>query len=71
VHLARIDPVRNMRRFFGFDVQPDLFGGFSVVKERGRISARRRITDEWRMTVAQAFAALQRQAKRKRRRGYQ
>jgi predicted DNA-binding WGR domain protein len=24
VHLARIDPARNMRRFYRLDVQPDL-----------------------------------------------
>jgi len=33
VHLARIDPARNMCRFYRLDVQPDLFGGFAVVKE--------------------------------------
>jgi hypothetical protein len=32
VHLARIDPARNVRRFYRLDVQPDLFGGFAVVK---------------------------------------
>jgi predicted DNA-binding WGR domain protein len=37
VHLARIDPARNVRRFYRLDVQPDLFGGFAVVKEWGRI----------------------------------
>jgi WGR domain len=42
VHLARIDPSRNMCRFYRLDVQPDLFGGFSVVKEWGRIGVGRR-----------------------------
>jgi hypothetical protein len=32
------------------DVQPDLFGGFAVVKEWGRIGARGRMMDEWHMT---------------------
>jgi hypothetical protein len=40
VYLARIDPARNMRRFYRLDVQPDLFGGFAVMKEWGRIGAR-------------------------------
>jgi predicted DNA-binding WGR domain protein len=71
VHLARIDPARNMCRFYRLDVQPDLFGGFTVVKEWGRIGARGRMMDEWHMTEGQALAALQRQAERKRRRGYQ
>jgi predicted DNA-binding WGR domain protein len=30
---ARIDPARNMRQFYRLDVQPDMFGGFAVVKE--------------------------------------
>jgi WGR domain len=31
-------------------MQPDLFGGFAVVKEWGRIGARGRMMDEWHMT---------------------
>ena len=71
VQLARIDLARNMRRFYRLDMQPDLFGGFAVVKEWGRIGARGRTMDEWHMIEAEALAALQRQAERKRRRGYQ
>ena len=71
VHLARIDPAGNMCRFYRLDVQPDLFGGLAVLKEWGRIGARGRMMDEWHMSEAQALAALQRQAERKRRRGYQ
>jgi predicted DNA-binding WGR domain protein len=50
VHLTRIDPARNMRRFYRLDVQPDLFGGFAVVKEWGRSGARGRMVGEWHMT---------------------
>jgi len=39
VHLRRIDSVRNMRRFYRLDVQPDLFGGVLFMKEWGRIGA--------------------------------
>ena len=48
-----------MCRFCRLDVQPDLFGGFAVVKEWGRIGARGRMMDEWHTTEAQALAALQ------------
>jgi predicted DNA-binding WGR domain protein len=41
-----------MCRFYWIDVQPDLFGGFAVVKEWGRIGARGRMMDEWHMTEA-------------------
>jgi predicted DNA-binding WGR domain protein len=71
VHLARIDPARNVCCFYRLDLQPDLFGGFAVVKEWGLIGTRGRMMDEWHMTEAQALAALRRQAERKRRRGYQ
>jgi predicted DNA-binding WGR domain protein len=71
MNLHRIDPARNMRRFYQLDVQPGLFGGFAVMKEWGRIGGRGRMMDEWHMTEAEAVAALQRQAERKRRRGYQ
>jgi len=70
VHLRRIDPARNMRRFHRLDVQPDLSGGFAVAKESGRIGARGRMVGERHPAEAQALAALQRQAERKRRRGY-
>jgi predicted DNA-binding WGR domain protein len=70
VTLHRIDPARNMRRFYSLDVQPDLFGGFVVVKEWGRIGARGRIVDELHATEDLAATAMWRQAERKRRRGY-
>ncbi len=46
VHLRRIDPKRNMRRFYRLDVQPDLFGGVLLFKERERIGARGRMVTE-------------------------
>jgi len=70
VHLRRIDPTRNMRRFYRLDLQPDLFGGVLLMKAWGRIGARGRIVVEPYETEALATAALQRHADRKRRRGY-
>ena len=46
VHLRRIDPKRNMRRFYRLDVQPDLFGGVLLFKEWERIGARGRMVTE-------------------------
>jgi predicted DNA-binding WGR domain protein len=37
VTLYRVDPARNMRRFYRLDLQPDLFGAWCVVREWGRI----------------------------------
>jgi predicted DNA-binding WGR domain protein len=39
VHLRRVDPTRNMRRFYRLDVLPDLSGGVLLVKEWGRTGA--------------------------------
>ena len=35
VQLRRIDPTRNMRRFYRLDIEPDLFGGVRLVKAMG------------------------------------
>ncbi|WP_027155202.1 WGR domain-containing protein [Mesorhizobium sp. WSM2561] len=37
VHLRRIDPSQNMRRFYTLAIQPTLFGGASVIRNWGRI----------------------------------
>ncbi len=68
--LRRIDPARNMSRFYRLDVQPDLFGGFLLLKQWGRIGAYGRIKAERYDAEAPALDALQRHAERKRRRGY-
>lgn len=68
--LHRIDPTRNMRRFYRLDIECDLFGGFLLMKQWGRIGARGRIMAERFESEAPALATLQKQADRKRRRGY-
>ncbi len=70
VHLSRIDLARNMPRFYRLDVQPDLFGGILLVTEWGRIGAHGRMVAEPYDSEALAAVALQRQAGRRRRRGY-
>jgi predicted DNA-binding WGR domain protein len=70
LELRRIDAARNMRRFYRLDVQPDLFGGFLLVRQWGRIGARGRIVAERFDHVALAAQALAQHAARKARRGY-
>jgi predicted DNA-binding WGR domain protein len=70
LHLRRIDPSRNMSRFYRLDVQPDLFGSVSLVKEWGRIGAQGRMVVECYDTEALAADALRQHADSKRRRGY-
>jgi predicted DNA-binding WGR domain protein len=37
VTLYRIDPARNMQRYYHLDIQPDLFGSHCLIHEWGRI----------------------------------
>ena len=39
MHLRRIDPDRNMARFYTISVQPNLFGEWSLLREWGRIGS--------------------------------
>ena len=43
VHLRRIDPDRNMARFYTMSVQPTLFGEWALLREWGRIGSAGRI----------------------------
>jgi predicted DNA-binding WGR domain protein len=70
VHLRRIDPTRNLRRFYLLDVRHDLFGCVLLIKGWGRIGAHGRLVAEPFDSEALAAKALQLQADRKRKRGY-
>lgn len=70
LHLRRSDPCRNMARFYELDLQPTLFGECSLVRCWGRIGTAGRRRAETFVTPAQAQAALQLWARRKRRRDY-
>ncbi len=37
VILRRVDPARNMARFYRMQMQPTLFGGVTLIREWGRI----------------------------------
>ena len=70
LELRRIDPARNMRRFYRLDIEADLFGGFLLVRQWGRIGARGRVVAERFDDATLAAAALAQHAARKARRGY-
>lgn len=70
VELRRIDPVRNMRRFYRLGIEPDLFGSALLMKEWGRIGTRGRVVAERYDNAALAAVAMRRQADCKRKRGY-
>jgi len=70
ISLRCIDSSRNMRRFYRLDIQPDLFGGFLLMKQWGRIGVNGQIKAERFDDEAPALAAMHLQAAKKQRRGY-
>jgi predicted DNA-binding WGR domain protein len=69
--LFRTDPSRNIRRFYIMDVRPDLFGAWCFIREWGRIGRAGQMRADPFTTEQEAWTALERQSRRKARRGYQ
>ena len=68
--MRRIDPSRNMARFYVLSLQPTLFGETSLVRHWGRIGTRGREKIELFEKTADAASVLDKLAARKLRRGY-
>lgn len=71
LHLKRIDLRRNTRRYHRMVVQPDLFGGASLVQEWGCIGVPGRLCRELHRDEGQAITQLMKLADLKCQRGYQ
>lgn len=71
LRLTRIDPALNMRRFYRLALQPDLFGGCTLIREWGRIGRGGQIKRETFASEARAVDALIEMQRRKARRGYE
>ncbi len=70
VLLHRMDPGRNMARYYAMSVETTLFGGSSLVRNWGRIGTRGRRKIELFEDKAAAEHAMHRLVKMKCRRGY-
>jgi len=68
--LYRIDPARNMSRFYTLSVQPNLFGGHSVLRSWGRIGSGGRLRVDFYNDETAAGVARDRLVTAKRKRGY-
>jgi predicted DNA-binding WGR domain protein len=68
--LRRIEPQKNMYRFYALVLQPDLFGTVSIVKEWGRIGQPGMVRHEVFSDEAAAQAALVLRMQKKIGRGY-
>jgi predicted DNA-binding WGR domain protein len=71
MHLTREEPSRNIRRFYSMMVQPDLFGGASLIREWGRIGQAGQVRIDLHADEGCAVDALAGLAQAKRKRGYQ
>jgi len=70
VHLHRIDPGRNMARFYSLEVERDLFGRVVLVRRWGRLgTAGKTRLDEY-LGEGEAMATLEALQAAKRRKGY-
>ena len=70
VVLRRIDAAKHMSRYYRLDVQPDLFGRSSFVREWGRIGRPGQVRRTPYPSPAEAEAAIKKQCRAKERRGY-
>lgn len=70
IHLHRVDPAINMRRFYSLSLQPNLFGGVSVIRNWGRIGTNGQAMIETFDEPEEAHRALKRLEAMKKRRGY-
>ncbi len=68
--LKRVDPGRNMNRFYHLSVEPTLFGGFGVRRIWGRAGTRGRSRLDLFADAPSALAHRQQLAAQKHRRGY-
>jgi predicted DNA-binding WGR domain protein len=71
IHLVRIDSEKNVARFYKLDVQPSLFGDWSLVREWGRIGQPGTVHFEVHGTRGAADIALIAKWFEKQKRGYQ
>lgn len=70
VYLRRIDPDRNMRRFYALSIDRDLFGKVCLITEHGRIGSGGRVISRTFATEREAMALFDRTRLQKQRRGY-
>ncbi len=70
VHLRRVDPARNMARYYGLSIRRNLFGEWELVRAWGRIGRRGQARSAVYATELAAAAALDRQQRVKEQRGY-
>lgn len=69
-HLVRTDAARNVHRFYRLDIQSDLFGTVSLIREWGRIGQPGTVRIATFANMGAAASDLAEALARKKRRGY-
>lgn len=70
MHLQRIDPAKHMARYYLLSVQPNLFGGHSVIREWGRIGSPGQVRIDLHENEGEARTAYEQLVRDKLKRGY-
>lgn len=70
LHLRRVDPSRNMARFYCLEISASLFGDHALVRRWGRIGHQGRQIIELHTDRDSAMHAFAHYARQKRQRGY-
>jgi predicted DNA-binding WGR domain protein len=68
--LQKRDSKRNQHRYYVLDIQPHLFGGWSLIREWGRIGQPGRVGIDLSDSLEEAAQALSSKQRQKQRRGY-
>jgi len=68
--LRRVDPSRNMARFYALSIERSLFGEAILVRRWGRIGTHGRRREMWFGRAERALSALEELRRAKERRGY-
>lgn len=69
-YLTKKNPEKNQRRFYGLHLAPTLFGGWSVVREWGRIGSQGTIKTDFFDSEDEALEAMEDLKGKKLKRGY-
>lgn len=69
--LYRIDPSQNMSRYYTLSVQPNLFGGFSLLRNWGRIGTGGQMRVDLFEHLEGAVEMFEQLVRQKRKRGYE
>lgn len=69
-YLTKRNPEKNQRRFYGLHLSPTLFGGWSVVREWGRIGSHGTVKIEFFESENKALEVIEDLKNKKLKRGY-